>query len=455
MAEYKIKKEYAFSIGEQIQAEDGESFTITGYLGHGGQGDVYRVRSRNGSEFALKWYHADTFLTQINKTADAFYRNLVHNVENGIPRLSSGDAAEQFIWPMKMIRRQRGSFGYLMKIFPSGYVPFGNMIMGQMKDKATGKTVPVRWSSWFARVTAALNIVRAFEILHASGLSYQDVNEGGFAIDPVTGNVLICDCDNVSPDLCNLGILGIKPFMAPEVVRREKRPNRGTDEYSLAVILFRLFLHGHPMIGQESHYLRSNPYYHDNEIDKMIFGTQPHYCLASKNNVNPVDPVKDRDVLAHCFLYPMVLMNAFEQVFTEGVNDVSRRLTATEWRKVLTQVRDQLIIIDGKEQFFGCRKPKPLPEDCRILCYPKAEVLCMPGKILYEYHFDMFSGNFHKGVGKIISTNRPGYIGLLNESGKPIHYSLDDKSGVCEHGHRIPLLKGMVLKVNQTKITVK
>ena len=30
MAEYKIKKEYAFSIGEQIQAEDGESFTITG-----------------------------------------------------------------------------------------------------------------------------------------------------------------------------------------------------------------------------------------------------------------------------------------------------------------------------------------------------------------------------------------------------------------------------------------
>jgi len=454
MPDYRLEKKYAFNIGDQLQAEDGEIFSVIGTLGRGGQGEVYKVRSRNGGVYAVKWYYSDRYLSKIN--ADAFYRNLERNVENGIPRLSSGDAADQFIWPMKMIRRQRGSFGYLMNVFPVGYIPLKNVILGQKKDPATGRTTPVRWDSWFARVTAALNIVRAFEILHASGLSYQDINDGGFSIDPRTGKIFICDCDNVSPDKSNLGILGVKTFMAPEVVRREKLPDRGTDEYSLAVILFRLFLHGHPMIGQESHFLRSNPAYSDYEIDNMIYGSRPHYCLASKNNINPVDPVKDRDVLANCFIYPMVLMNAFEQVFTEGVNDVSRRLTATEWRSVLTQVRDQLIIIDGKEQFFGCRKPKPLPDDCRILRYPNgANVLCTPGKILYDYHFDMYSGNFHKYAGKIIPTNRPGYIGLLNESGKTIHFTLENKPGVCEHGHRIPLLKGMELEINRTKILVK
>lgn len=445
--------DYTFRVGETLEAEDGERFTITGYLGSGGQGEVYQVRGASGM-YAVKWYHAKLYLPYIN--SDAFYRNLQRNIENGVPRLSGGDAADQFIWPIKMIRPQKGSFGYLMKLFPPGYLPFSSLILGQRRDPKTGKTVPVRWSSWFARVTAALNIVRAFEILHSKGMSYQDINEGGFVINPNTGDVLICDCDNVSPDLRNLGILGVKSFMAPEVVRGEKLPDRGTDEYSLAVILFQLFLHGHPMIGQESHYLRADPSYTDRELWDMIYGFRPHYCLASKNNFNPVDPQKDRDVLAHCFIYPLVLMDAFEQVFTEGVNDVSKRLTATKWRKVLAQVRDHLLVIDGREQFFFCRHNKPLPEDCRILHYPNdTNVLCMPGKILYDYHFNMYSGNYRKGAGRIIPFDYSGYIALLNESSSPIQYTLDGKTAVCEYGQSFPLLKGMVLEVNQIRIRVE
>jgi len=451
---YKLEKGYAFKIGDRLEAEDGEVFSIIDFLGRGGQGEVYKVRSMSGSVYAVKWYHADKYLKKIN--TEAFHRNLERNVEAGVPRLSSGDEAYQFIWPIKLIRRQRGSFGYLMNLFPSGYVPIGGIIRGQMKDRATGRIVPVRWDSWFARVTAALNIVRAFEILHASGLSYQDINEGGFSINPTTGRIFICDCDNVSPDKSNLGILGIRMFMAPEVVRGEKLPDRMTDEYSLAVILFRLFLHGHPMIGRESHYLRSDPSRTDREIETQIFGSRPHYCLAEKNNINPPDPDMDRDVLKTCFLYPMVLMKAFEQVFTEGVNDVSKRLTATDWRDVLTEVRDHLLIVEGREQFFGCRRPKPLPDDCRILRYVDgAEALCIPGKILYDYHFDLYSGNFERAAGRIIPTNRPGFIGLLNESDKTIRFSLDGKTGTCGPGQRMPLLKGMTLQINRTKIQVK
>lgn len=436
------KLEYnMFQIGDTLFDTDGQSYTITGLLGHGGQGEAYKVVGIHGS-YAVKWYYPNAYLSKIN--ADAFRRNLERNVKNGIPRLSSGASADQFIWPLKMMQGRQGSFGYLMNLFPSGYAPLRDIIFGRVK-----------WNSWFTRVTAALNIVRAFEILHARGLSYQDVNAGGFAVNPKTGSVFICDCDNVSPDKTNLGILGVKDFMAPEVVRGEKLPDHDTDEYSLAVILFRMFLHGHPMIGRESHSLRQDESRSDRETDNTIYGIRPHYCLDQNSPINMPDPQKDRDVLQMCMIYPLELMDAFEQVFTKGVNDPTARLTATEWRNVLIRVRDRIIIDNGTEQFFHCRREKPLPENCRILrCSNGAEIMCVPGKILYNCHFNPYSGDFSTQAGAIIPTNRPDVIGLSNQSGKDISVLYQGSQGQCLNGHKIPLFPGMKMQIGTFKIDV-
>lgn len=316
--------------------------------------------------------------------------------------------------------------------------------------------MPIRWNSWFTRVTAALNIVSAFEILHSGGLSYQDINDGGFAINPKNGDVFICDCDNVSPDKVNLGILGVKTFMAPEVVRREVLPCRSTDEYSLAVILFRLFLHGHPMIGRESHALRADPTHTDNEIDLRIFGKAPHYCLDPRNPINMVDPVRDKDVLRMCMVYPLELLDAFEQVFTQGVHDPSKRLTATEWRKVLLRVRDRIVISDGLEQFYGCRTAKPLPENCITLCYSNgAEVLCYPGKYLYVCHMNPNSKDFRTPIAKIVLTAYKGIMGIQNDSGQDFYMTYQGRRGVLQSGREFPLFPGMVIQLGKTTITVK
>ena len=343
-----------------------------------------------------------------------------------------------------------------MKIFPPGYEPLKNIIFMRKKDPQTGKSIPLRWGSWFVCVTAALNIVRAFEILHASGLSYQDLNEGGISINMQTGDVLICDCDNVSPDKTNLGIRGVMEYMAPEVVKGEKLPDRETDEYSLAVILFRLFLHDHPMKGVKSKELHNSEHLSQREADIMIFGSQPLYCLASKNNQNPPDRVANADVCRLCMTFPMVLMNSFEQVFTEGINNTNKRLTATEWRKVLLDVRDHLIQVKGREEFFGVRNKKILPSDCRILCYPQGkEVLCMPGKILYKYHLDEYGSDFKTPVAKVIETPKPGVIGLYNDTGKPIIVHQNGESRSCENKHRMPLYAGMTLEIGNLKVGVK
>ena len=70
-----------------------------------------------------------------------------------------------------------------------------------------------------------------FRALHLAGKSYQDLNDGGFFIDTKTGDVLVCDCDNVAADGDNFGIGGMPGFMAPEVVRGIAKPDVLTDRY--------------------------------------------------------------------------------------------------------------------------------------------------------------------------------------------------------------------------------
>lgn len=452
MTDYKINKQYRFPMGHIFYTEDGRSYRVTGMLGRGGQGEAYHVTGDDG-EFAVKFYNNDFIKSRF---ADEFHKNLRKNVERGVPKLSSGDSATQFIWPMRMICEEEGSFGYLMRLFPEGYESFGSVILQSKVDKVSGMRVPVRFKSWFVCVTAALNIVRAFEILHASGLSYQDLNEGGFSVDMNTGNVLICDCDNVAPDKTNLGILGVMNYMAPEVVMRKSLPNRHTDEYSLAVVLFRLFFHGHPMEGVESRRLHNSEHLSRYQADEIIYGKKPKYCLAIEGNGNLPDKKFNQDVYRLCMTFPMSLMNAFEQVFTKGIEDTSMRLTATEWRKILLDVRDHLVLVNGREQFYGVRQEKPFPAECRIFDYPgDREVLLMPDKILYQYHLEEYGTDFKKPVGKIIRTNKPGVIGLYNASGAPIHFSYRGREGDCPDQGRMPILPGMEIFIGRGRIVVR
>ncbi len=446
-------KEYTFPVGHVFTSEDDTQYRVTGFLGQGGQGEAYRVAG-DGGEYAAKWYHSDRYLNKIN--AEEFGKNLRKNVLRGAPKLSNGKVAEEFIWPLKMLREEQGSFGYIMRIFPKGYEPMRNVIMLSRHDPDKGTRIPLSWKSWFVCITAALNIVSAFEILHACGLSYQDINDGGISINMLTGDVLICDCDNVSPDKSNLGIRGIVTYMAPEVVLNQKLPDRLTDQYSLAVILFRLFFHGHPMHGVESRKLNNDARISQQDALLRIYGSQPHYCLATKNNPNPPAKNANPDVLRLYTTFPLCLLNAFEQVFTKGVNDPMQRLTATEWRKVLLEVRDSLLLVDGAESFYRLRVPKALPPECRTLVYPHGrEVLLMPGKVLYQYHLDEYGTDYETTVGKIIPTVKPGIIGLLNESSSTIRFSLEGKYGECANTGRMPLLPGMTLEINNLKLKVK
>lgn len=451
MAASMVSNKPMLNKGQQIMTSDHMKYTIVDFLGRGGQGEVYKVKGTDG-EYALKWYHPDAFLAKIN--SDAFYNNICNNVSQGVPTLSSGDAATAFIWPTKLVDKQLGSFGYLMPLFRKGYSSLSDVIMGRHL-KENGAEEKLDWPSWFIRVTAGLNLVRAFEILHASGLSYQDMNEGGFAINMQNGDVMICDCDNVAPDLQNLGILGVLPYMAPEVARGEQRPNQLTDRHSLAVVLFRLFLNNHPLEGTRSITLHGDEHLSRREADMRIYGTEPFYCLDTKGEDNPPDKQRHADVRKLCNIYPVALMQAFQTVFTEGLKDPSKRLSANEWRKVLLQVRDCLVQVNGTEMFCYTPLSKELPEACRKLTYPNGHVvLCMPNKILYAYHAKEYCADYKTGVGKIVATKNPQVLGLYNGTGMDITMVWHGQSKTCPDRSYMPLIPESELHIGKLKIRV-
>ena len=254
------------STGTTIELTNGKSCKVVKELGRGGQGIVYLVQY-DGGEYALKWYTI--------KTSPAFYSNLENNVKQGPPSTS-------FLWPIAISRQMLGSFGYVMKLRPSDYEEVGSFMLAK-----------VHFASVDALLEACLQICSAFQKLHIVGLSYQDMNDGNFFINPKTGDVLICDNDNVAPNKVNMGIVGKSGYMAPEIVEKEAMPDRYTDYFSLSVILFILIYLNRPFEGK---IVASCPCLTE-EAERKLFGKGCVFIMNPDDDSNRPVPTLHRNVL--------------------------------------------------------------------------------------------------------------------------------------------------------------
>ena len=346
---------------DKVTLTNGSFATIIKELGRGGQGIVYQVEV-NGQMMALKWY--------LNPMSDKFYRNLEENITKGAP-------SDAFLWPEFLTTKQNGSFGYIMKLRPQGYHEFGHYLLARAKFK-----------SFEALVNAGMKICEGFKSLHLSGLSYQDLNDGNFFIHPETGDVLICDNDNVFPEGETSGILGKARYMAPEVVIGKAMPDKYTDRYSLSVVLFLLFYANHPLEGSR---VLACPCMTE-KFEKQFYGSEPIFIYDEKKNVNrPVRGVHN-NVLKRWMAFPAVLRETFKQEFGEEcLNNPSKRKMERQWQNVIQQIRDMLVVCPqcGDETFVEdtnapkcmcCDKPFTLSG---ILKLNNREILLTPGTKLF------------------------------------------------------------------------
>jgi serine/threonine protein kinase len=360
--------------GDRVQLANGNSIELLKKLGEGGQGTVYKV-DYAGTEYALKWYKS-SYLKDLNTRHKQGKKYFKENIEKNIAKGSPND---KFLWPIAITNDMGGCFGYIMGLRPQGYFDFTDIY--NTKDKNGN---PILFKSFRATVDSALGIVNAFGALHRKGFFYLDLNDGNFFINIETGDVLICDNDNVTADpKYNLGKPG---YIAPELVRGDKdvESNALTDAHSLAVVLFRLFMRHDPLMGKN--YCSSVCISAEKEIE--LYGTKPVFIFDPANNSNrPVlnihsNPIKLWPV------YPKYIQDAFIRTFCDGMSDPAKRLVEGEWSKLLLHLSDDILTCPCGQDMLWTDKSSS------IVCPKCSKQFVKPCYIeINGYQINLFPGN--------------------------------------------------------------
>lgn len=288
--------------GTILTSESGTKYTVKSLLGAGGQGEVYDVES-GGTHYALKWYFKGSATSRQKKSLETI--------------IAKGSPDKSFLWPIELVAPQQSEvFGYVMALRPKNY----KSIVDLMKNKAQ--------PTFYNLCRTAYNAAKGYQKLHAMGAKYQDISFGNLFFDENTGDVLICDNDNVSFEGSKPGdILGTPGFMAPEIVRGEAKPSRNTDLYSLSVLLFYLFMVNHPLDGK----LEASIKCMDMAARVKLYGTNPVFIFDPNNKTNrPVKGYQD-NALIYWPIYPEKLRQMFTKAFTTGLTSPNLRITEPQW----------------------------------------------------------------------------------------------------------------------------
>lgn len=414
-------------VGDTVKMKNGGEAKILSEFGSGGQGTVYKV-IYNGKEYALKWYHPGVFK---GKEKD-FYSNLENNIAKGAP-------TDAFLWPLGVTEVLNGSFGYIMDIRPAGYEELTNFFVGSKKKQQ------VRFKSFAAISTAAINIIQAFRELHNRGYSYQDINNGNFFINPANGSVLICDNDNVSPYGTNLGIMGKQRWMAPEIVTLKGDPDKQSDRFSLSVVLFRLLFINHPLEGRYS-----TPPCMTKELEKKYYGTDPVFVYDPTDSKNRPVPGTDHNLKIFWNVYPQYIRNMFVRAFSQDVMHKRKpRILEKEWLDVFFRLRaetgmcpnckyEMFYTAEGVNQCFECGKNVAKPA---TLAFNQLSLPLYRGMKVYLWHVDSSLEDITTVVGEVIANpQNPTLLGLRNLSASNWMVTLPDAS-------QRPLVPGSVLPI--------
>lgn len=413
--------------GTEIKLLNGKICTIASELGRGGQGIVYLV-DYCGGDYALKWYTKDY--------SDDFYKNLMSNANAGPP-------SKAFLWPLAVSERQHGSFGYVMPLRPKGYKEFGEFMLAK-----------AHFSNMAANINAAICICDAFQKLHIRGLSYQDMNDGNFFINPKNGDVLICDNDNVAPDKTNLGIIGKAGYLAPEIVDKKSMPNRYSDYFSMAVILFILFYYNRPFEGKK--YASCSCMTED--LEKDLFGHNAIFIMDPLDDSNrPVEGLHT-NVIRRWGVFPKSIESLFVQAFSkQAILFPEKRIIDREWMSRMIQLRSMLgrcphcneetfIEPDMVDQTcIDCEKSIQKP---MVLKVDQYRIPLFEGQKIYNIQLPV-EGNLSAVVGEVVQNSVTGRLGIKNYSS--FTWQAIDPIGSV---HNVAPESGMPIK-NEMKIKFK
>lgn len=421
------------------------TFTLRGYLGSGGQGTVYMV-DYDGKDMAMKLYHRSTI--ERMKDPTKFYENLKANMKKGAP-------TSAFLWPIDLTTWFDGRFGYIMPLRPEGYEELTHFLLWDHDYHR----IMASFENITARCNAAINIIEGFRALHNDGYSYQDLNNGSFFIHPKTGDVLICDNDNVSERGVNFGIAGKHRYMAPEVVLGGV-PDKRSDRFSMAVILFRMLFIEHPLEGKYSTPPCMTP-----EHEKKYYGSDPVFVLDPEDDRNAANNQLNTNTLRFWKIYPEYIRDLFIQAFGKSsVQPPYDRVIERTWLDAFVRLRSETVPCPhcGKETFItpkysvSCMYCGGQLTCTESIKFKRFELPAFGGAKLYEGMLGDTDGGFHKVAGEVVRNKKDqSKHGLRNLSDQTWSVRLPDGTvKTVEPDGIMPINKDYVLTIGKNEGTV-
>lgn len=412
----------------------GMSCQVGQLLGSGGQGEVYQARLGD-QQVALKWY-APASATPPQRAA------LETLIKQGPP-------TTRFLWPMDLATAEGvDGFGYIMPLREPRYKGIDDWIARRVSP------------SFRTLATAGLQLAESYYQLHIQGLCYRDISFGNAFFDPATGDIVICDNDNVTVNGEPVsGVLGTLRFMAPEIVRGEALPSTNTDLFSLAVLLFYLFIVNHPLEGRREAEIEIL----DPAAQVKLYGTDPLFIFDPQDASNRPVPGYQDNALIFWPIYPQFLREHFTKSFTIGLRDpMNGRVAETIWRGAMSRLRDSIFPCSScsAENFYdsdalqaaggqislcwSCKRPLQLPPRLRLA--EDRIVMLTQGAQLFAHHLDSHKpGDFSQPLAIVVEhPTIAGLWGLKNLSSERWTVTKEDGTIMeVEPGRSASLAKGI------------
>lgn len=341
-------------------------------IAEGAQGIVYRGRIESGGPIAIKWYRPSPHAPGLREAL----KRLV----------SYGSPHEAFAWPLDLVESvEVEGFGIVMPLIEPGFRSLAQVLGA--KEQPTFRVL----------VALARELVDAFAALHARGVCYRDINFGNLLVDPDSCAVAIVDNDNIGAETSEGFVLGTLRFMAPEVIRYESAPSTVSDLHSLAVFLYYLLVHGHPLEGErvEASYNWDDPHHvSETELAVQHFGVRPLFVFDPEDDSNR--PVPGDPMWTWWGIYPKFMQQLFVNAFTTGLHDasLSGRVTEGVWRRALVRLADCVQVCsctaalfwdpdDPEKRCWHCGAVVPPP---MLLVLPRHTVVLSDGGAITSHH---------------------------------------------------------------------
>ena len=383
---------------------------VLGQLGAGGQGEVWEA-TVDSRPVALKWYYS---VWSTRAQWDAL-QELVR----------SGPPDERFLWPEDLVTASGAPpgadgepFGYLMPLREPRFHGLSEVLTRAVKPGLTQLAI------------AGFQLADSYRRLHGHGWAYRDISSGNAFLDPLTGDVAICDNDNVAVDGRSSMVIGTPRYIAPEILLGEGGPSRSSDLWSLAVLLFHLFFNHHPLEGR----LERGIHCLDSAAMIWLFADEPVFIFHPDDDRNRPVPGEQDAAIRLWEIYPASLRELFTRAFTEGVRDTTARVGEGEWQFALSALRDAIFPCPacGRSNVYDERRLRTegSPGCCyvcgaRLAAPPKmmlttpgnrSLVLLTPDAKLYPHHFGQRYDYSRVTAAVAEHPRRPGQWGLENRT---------------------------------------